>query len=173
MIKLQDKYIEIGKITRYQGNKGEVRVMPSTDIPQRFFELDSVFLKNADEFYELEIEYIRFHKQFVIIKFFGIDSIDQAEELKNSRVLIVESEKYLLPEDSYYVDDLVGCKVYLSDDTYLGKVIEVVDTSGTDIIIVKGEAKEYMLPASREMIIEIDLEAEKIIYNPIQGLLDL
>ena len=173
MIKLQNKYIEIGKITRYQGNKGEVRVMPSTDIPERFFELDSVFLKKDDEFHELEIEYIRFHKQFVVIKFFGIDSIEEAAELKNSKVLIIESEKYILPEDSYYVDDLVGCEVYLSDDTYLGKVIEVVDTRGTDIIIVKGEVKEYMLPASREMIIEINLEAEKIIYNPIPGLLEL
>ncbi|RQD76991.1 MAG: 16S rRNA processing protein RimM [Halanaerobium sp. MSAO_Bac5] len=173
MIKLEDKYIEIGKITRYQGNKGEVRVMPSTDNPERFFELESVFLQKADEFYQLEIEYIRFHKQFVVIKFFGIDSIAEAEELKNSQVLIVESEKYLLPEDSYYVDDLIGCEVYLSDNNYLGKVIEVVDTSGTDIILVKGKAKEYMLPASREMIVEIDLEAEKIIYNPIPGLLEL
>ncbi len=173
MIKLQEDYLEIGKITRYQGNKGEVRVKPTTDIPERFFDLEIVYLKKEDEIIELEIEYIRFHKQFVIIKFFEVNSIDEAEELKNYRVLIDESEKYLLPEDNYYIDDLIDCEVYLRDGEFLGILTEVVDTSGTDIFIVKGEAKEYMLPASREMITEINIDAKKIIVDPIPGLLEL
>ena len=173
MIKLQEDYLEIGKITRYQGNKGEVRVKPTTDIPERFFDLEDVYLKKEDEIIELEIEYIRFHKQFVIIKFFEVNSIDEAEELKNYRVLIDESEKYLLPEDNYYIDDLIDCEVYLRDGEFLGILTEVVDTSGTDIFIVKGEAKEYMLPASREMITEINIDAKKIIVDPIPGLLEL
>lgn len=173
MIKLQEDYLEIGKITRYQGNKGEVRVKPTTDIPERFFDLENVYLKKEDEIIELEIEYIRFHKQFVIIKFLEVNSIDEAEELKNYRVLIDESEKYLLPEDNYYIDDLIDCEVYLRDGEFLGTLTEVVDTTGTDIFIVKGEAKEYMLPASREMIIEIDIDAKKIIVDPIPGLLEL
>jgi len=173
VIKLQEDYLEIGKITRYQGNKGEVRVKPTTDIPERFFDLENVYLKRDDEIIELEIEYIRFHKQFVIIKFIEVNSIDEAEELKNYRVLIDESEKYLLPEDNYYIDDLIDCEVYLRDGEFLGTLTEVVDTTGTDIFIVKGEAKEYMLPASREMIIEIDIDAKKIIVDPIPGLLEL
>ena len=173
MIKLQEDYLEIGKITRYQGNKGEVRVKPTTDIPERFFDLENVYLKKEDEIIELEIEYIRFHKQFVIIKFLEVNSIDEAEELKNYRVSIDESEKYLLPEDNYYIDDLIDCEVYLRDGEFLGILTEVVDTTGTDIFIVKGKAKEYMLPASREMIIEIDIDAKKIIVDPIPGLLEL
>ncbi|MFP4198985.1 MAG: ribosome maturation factor RimM [Halanaerobium sp.] len=173
MKQLRDNYLEIGKITRFQGNKGEVRVLATTDIPERFFDLENVYLKRGEDFKELEIEYIRFHKQFVIIKFFDINSINEAEELKNYQVLIEESEKYLLPEDNFYVSDLIDCEVYLESGTFLGKLIEVVDTSGTDIFLVKGQDKEYMLPASREMIIKIDLENKKIIVDPIPGILDL
>lgn len=170
---MSDNYLEIGKITRFQGNKGEVRVKATTDLPERFFDLDFVYLKRGDDLKELEIEYIRFHKQFVIIKFFDVNSIDEAEELKNYQILIAESEKYLLPEDNFYVSDLIDCDVYLLDGKYLGKLKDVVDTSGTDIFLVRGQDKEYMLPASREMIKEIDLENKKIIVDPIPGILDL
>ena len=170
---MSDNYLEIGIITRFQGNKGEVRVKAITDIPERFLDLDFVYLKRGDELKELEIDYIRFHKQFVIIKFFDVDSIDEAEKLKNYQVLIDESEKYLLPEDNYYVTDLIDCEVYLESGKYLGNLIDVVDTLGADIFLVKGQEKEYMLPASREMILEIDLENKKIIVDPISGILDL
>ncbi len=170
---MNDNYLEIGIITRFQGNKGEVRVKATTDIPERFLDLDTIYLKRGDDFKELEIEYIRFHKQFVIIKFFDINSINEAEELKNYQVLIDESEKYLLPEDNFYVSDLIDCEVYLESGKYLGKLKDVVDTSGTDIFLVAGQDKEYMLPASRDMILEIDLENKKIIVDPIPGILDL
>ena len=170
---MSDNYLEIGKITRFQGNKGEVRIKATTDIPERFLDLDFVYLKRGDELKELEIDYIRFHKQFVIIKFFDVDSIDEAEKLKNYQVLIDESEKYLLPEDNYYVTDLIDCEVYLESGKYLGNLIDVVDTLGADIFLVKGQEKEYMLPASREMILEIDLENKRIIVDPIPGILDL
>ena len=170
---MNDNYLEIGRITRFQGNKGEVRVLPTTDIPERFLDLDIIYLKRGNDFKELEIEYIRFHKQFVIIKFFDVNSINQAEELKNYQVLIDESEKYLLPENNFYVSDLIDCEVYLEDGDYLGKLIEVVDTSGADIFLIQGDEKEYMIPASQEMITEIDLEKKKIIVDPIPGILDL
>jgi 16S rRNA processing protein RimM len=87
--------------------------------------------------------------------------------------LIDKSEKYLLPEDNFYVSDLIDCEVYLESGRYLGTLIDVVDTSGTDIFLVQGQDKKYMLPASREMILEIDLENKKIIVDPIPGILDL
>ncbi len=170
---MSDNYLEIGVITRFQGNKGEVRIKPTTDIPERFLDLDVIYLKRGDDFKELEIDYIRFHKQFVIIKFFDVNSIDEAEELKNYQILIDESEKYILPEDNFYVSDLIDCEVYLESGKYLGKLIDVIDTSGTDVFLVAGQEKEYMLPASREMILEINLENKKIIVDPIPGILDL
>ncbi|SDI02912.1 16S rRNA processing protein RimM [Halanaerobium congolense] len=170
---MNDNYLEIGIITRFQGNKGEVRIKATTDIPERFLDLNFVYLKRGKELKELEIEYIRFHKQFVIIKFFAVNSIDEAEKFKNYQVLIDKSEKYLLPEDNFYVSDLIDCEVYLESGRYLGTLIDVVDTSGTDIFLVQGQDKKYMLPASREMILEIDLENKKIIVDPIPGILDL
>jgi 16S rRNA processing protein RimM len=170
---LDASYLKIGQITRFQGNKGEVRVKATTDLPERFLELDSIYLKRGDNFKELEIEYVRFHKQFVIIKFAGIDSISQAEELKNYQLLITDSEKYLLPEDNYYISDLVGLQVYLKNNDYLGELIDVITTAGTDIFLIKGSKKEYMLPATHEMIIEIDFEQNKLIVDPIPGILEL
>ena len=170
---MSDNFLEIGVITRFQGNKGEVRVKATTDIPERFLDLDTIYLKRGNDLKELDIEYIRFHKQFVIIKFFDINSINEAEELKNYQVLIDESEKYLLPEDNFYVSDLIDCEVYLESGKLLGKRKDVVDTSGTDIFLVEGQDKDYMLPASRDMILEIDLENKKIIVDPIPGILDL
>ncbi|ADO77074.1 ribosome maturation factor RimM [Halanaerobium praevalens] len=170
---MSDNYLEIGIITRFQGNKGEVRVKATTDIPERFFDLESVYLKRRDNLKELEIDYIRFQKQFVIIKFFSINSIDEAEELKNYQVLIDESEKYLLPEDNFYVSDLIESEVYLKTGEYLGKLVDVISNTGTDIFLIAGQKKEYMIPASHEMIIEIKVEAKKIIVDPIPGILDL
>ncbi|MGM0603782.1 MAG: ribosome maturation factor RimM [Bacillota bacterium] len=173
MIKLNDNYITIGQITRFQGNKGEVRVKPLTDIPERFFELEKVYLKNKENIIEMEIEYIRFHKQFVIIKFLSINSISDAEKYRNFEVLIPDAEKLILPEDYYYVDSLIDMEVYLKDGSYLGVIIDVIDTSGTDIFLIKGKIKEFMIPASKEMILDIDFEENKIIAEPVEGLLDL
>lgn len=173
MIKLNDNYITIGQITRFQGNKGELRVKPLTDIPERFFELEKVYLKNEENIVELEIEYIRFHKQFVIIKFLSVNSISDAEKYKNFNVLIPDTEKLILPEDHYYVDSLIDMEVYLKDDSYLGILIDIIDTSGTDIFLIKGKTKDFMIPASKEMILDINFEENKIIVEPVKGLLDL
>jgi len=173
VIKLEEQYLKIADITRYQGNKGEVRAKAVTEIPERFFDLEKVYIKKDGEILEFTVDYIRFQKQFVIIKFFEVNSIGEAEELRNTEVLIDKSERYLLPEDNYYIEDLIDCSVYKKDNQYLGKLKDVVTTAGTDIFIVKGKDKEYMLPASREIIIEIDLEAKKIIVDPIPGLLEL
>jgi len=173
VIKLNNEYTTVGQITRFQGNKGEVRVKPLTDIPERFFELDKVYLKNKKDIIEMQIEYIRFHKQFVIIKFKSVNSISDAEKYKNFEVLIPEAEKMILPEDHYYVDSLINMEVYLQDGSYLGILTDIIDTAGTDIFLIKGKIKDFMIPASKEMILDINFKKNIMIVEPITGLLDL
>ncbi len=135
--------------------------------------LNKVILKRANEQLELEIEDLRFHKQFVIIKFMGINNIGEAISLKNYEILISDEDKLLLPEDHYYVSEIIGCQVYTLQGFELGEIVEVITTGGADIFVVHSAENEYMIPASKEMISEIDLVNNKLIVDPIEGLLDL
>ena len=179
--------IVIGKITTSQGNKGEVRVSPWTDFPERFTALKEVILdyssrqqKNyGQENTEIstkekkEIESVRFHKNFVVIKFAGIDDIEAALSLKDCLVKISEEELVPLAEDNYYIYQLRGAVVKTTSGKLLGELKDVLKTGGTDIFLVRGEEKEYMLPASKEIITEIDIGEMQIIVEPVPGLLDL
>lgn len=168
-----NKLITIGKISKNQGNKGEVRVLPFTDFPERFQLLEKVILLKDDKVMEKKIQSLRYHKKFVIIKFEGIENIGQALELKNYYIKIPEEDLLPLEEEEYYIDDLLGYQVITSSGDIIGNVTEVVTTGGTDIFFVKGNKKEYMIPAAREIILEIDEKEGKMKIDPIPGLLDL
>ena len=181
--------VVIGKITTSQGNKGEVRVSPLTDFPERFSGLTEVILdhsrgqnqqnegviKNEHIRTEgkYEIENVRFHKNFIILKLAGIDDIEAALALKNCLLKIPEQKLVPLEDGHYYIYQLRGASVETVTGEKLGKVIDVLKTGGTDIFLVQGAQKEYMLPASKEMIEDINIEKKRIIVEPIPGLLEL
>ncbi|MFO7814294.1 MAG: ribosome maturation factor RimM [Halanaerobiales bacterium] len=170
-----EELITVGKIAKNQGNKGEVRVTSFTDDLRRFELLDEVVLvsPNNSEKIEKVIEDIWFHKNFVILKLAGIDDIDEALKYRNYLVKIQQNELLPLAEDEFYVDELIDSAVILPDKKKLGKVINVVDTGGTDILIIDGVKKEYMIPMSKEYVQKIDI-AEKMIYiDPVNGILEL
>jgi len=165
--------ITIGKITKNQGNKGEVRVLPLTDIPERFEYLETVNLIKGDKILEKEIESLRFHKNFVIIKFTGINDIGTALELRDFEIKI--SEDLVLPLDDYqyYIEDILGYEVFTNDGQFIGNIAEVITTGGTDVFVVKGKDKDYMIPAAHEIIVDFDEDKEKMVIEPIPGLLEL
>ncbi|ACL69489.1 ribosome maturation factor RimM [Halothermothrix orenii] len=170
---MNDKMITIGKVTTHQGNKGEVRVLPLTDYPERFELLEQVFLVRDNRVIEKRVEQIRFHKKFVIIKFEGIDDIGAALAYKDYFIKIPREETLDLPEGHYFIFELLGFEVYTDEGIFLGKVVDIITTGGTDIIKVKGDKKDYMVPAAREIVVNINPDEEKIIIKPIPGLLDL
>ena len=168
-----ENLISVGKITKNQGNKGEVRVIPLTDFPDRFELLKRVFLVKGSEIEEKIIESTRQHKKFVVIKFSGIDSIEQAVKLRDYEIKIPEEELLPLAEDQYYIYRIIGSSVYTTKGEKLGQLTEVQPTGGTDIFVVKGAEKNYLIPASLEIVVDIDEENNKIVIDPIPGLLDL
>lgn len=170
---MNNDLITIGKITKNQGNKGEVKILSLTDFPERFDYLDYAILVKGKDKLEKQIESVRFHKGFVVIKFSGIDNIGQALELKDYLVKISADEALTLEEDEYYIDDLIGFSVVTITGEELGNLLEVISTGGTDIFLVKGQKKKYMIPAAREIITEVSEEKQSITINPIPGLLDL
>lgn len=168
-----EKLITIGRITKNQGNKGEVRVSPLTDFPERFNMLDSVYLVKEDEVINKVIEDVWFHKEFVIIKFEDIDDIEGAFEIKNYFIKINEDDLLPLDEDRYYIYQILDSNVFTETGIKIGQLKEVLPTGGTDIFVVDGEEKEFMIPASREIVTEINQKKNKIIIKPIPGLLEL
>jgi 16S rRNA processing protein RimM len=168
-----DELISIGRIVKNQGNKGEIRVVPLSDFLERYELLEWVYLFKDDKLIKKKVEKIRFHKQFVIFKLEGINNIEQALSLRDYLIQIPSREKMPLGENEYYIDDIINYSVITHKGEKLGQLSDVLSTSGTDVFLVKGELKEYMIPAAREIILNIDLKNKIIIIKPIPGLLDL
>ena len=168
-----DKLITIGQITKNQGNKGEVRVLPMTDFTERFQVLDKVCLEKGEKTITKEIQDVWYHKQFVIIKFKGVDDIGSAFELQDYLIKIKEENLVPLLEDEYYIYQIKNFQVQTLQGKNLGKLKDVLPTGGADIFLVAGDEKEYMIPASKEIIKSINMSEEKIIVDPFPGLLDL
>ena len=164
--------ITIGKITKQQGNKGELRVLPLTDFPERFTYLESVLLVRGESTEKKEIEKVRFHKKFIIIKLAGVDNIGQAIAYRDYLLKIPVEQMVPLLEDQYYIFELLDYQVYLKEGELLGTVQDIKTTGGTDIFIITDGKKEYMIPAAREFI-TVKQDCQRIIVDPIPGLLDL
>lgn len=147
--------------------------MPLTDFPERYEILDKVFLVKTDRKLEKEIESIRFHKGFVIIKFTDINDINSAEEIRDFEIRIPEEEVLPLEENEYYIDQLIGFEVMTAEGDLLGNIFDIIITGGTDVFVVDGKGKEYMIPAALDLIIEVNEQEKRMIVKPIPGLLEL
>ncbi len=166
-----NQYLEIGQIVNVKGLKGEVKVNSFSEDSQRFEKISEVILKlkNKQEIYIIET--VGYHKNQVIIKFKGVNTVEEAEKLRNAIILIDRKVLGELPEGVYYIADLIGLDVYTETEEYLGKVDDIYNTGSNDIYVVKDElGKQKLLPGIDEVIKKIDLENEKIIVNLIEGL---
>lgn len=169
----EQNLIAVGRIVRYQGNKGEVRVVPLTDYPERFFEYDRLILERATGNEELKVEKVREHKGFIVLKLETIDDIGAAESIKDHLISIPITELPQLPEDSFYIFELKGLEVRTDTGTRLGRITAVSTDTGTDILQVQGEERDYLIPVAKEIIISIDQEEGIVTIKPIPGLLEL
>lgn len=155
------KYLRIGIIVNTQGIKGEVRVMPLTEKIERFTGLKCVYLDDA-KLIRKDIEYVRYHKNFVLIKFKGIDNMNDAEKLKNTYILVDRENAIKLPEGSYFICDLIDIDVFDVNGENLGKVADILSTGSNDVYVVKKDGKETLIPALKSVVKSIDLENNRI-----------
>ncbi len=166
-----NKYLELGQIVNVKGLKGEVKVNPFTDDSTKFERIPKVFIKQKNNLTEYEIEKVGYSKNQVIIKFKNVNTVEEAEKLRNSFIVIDREILGELPEGVYYIADLIGLDVYTENNEYLGKVDDIYNTGSNDIYVVKDElGKQKLLPGIDEVIKKIDLEANKIVVNLIEGL---
>lgn len=167
---MNDKTL-VGKIINTHGIKGNVKIYPYTNNPERFKDLD--YLLIGENFKELRIVDMFIQKGFVYVRFEGYEDINKILDFVNSNVYIYDKDKVKLPEDRYFISDIVNMEVHDLEGQLLGKVTDVIENLANDLFQVQNpNGKIFYLPARKEFIKEIDVDKRVIIIDPIEGLLD-
>ena len=166
--------LQVGIITSTHGVRGEVKVYPTTDDPRRFRRLKEVVLDTGREKLNLEIEGVKFFKQFVILKFKGLDNINDIEKYRQKSLYVTRKNAVRLQRDEYFIADLIGLKVQDEDGTELGTVKDVIETGANDVYEVEMvDGKSLLLPAIKQCILNVDVENGMMQVHVLEGLLDL
>ncbi|MGB8455359.1 MAG: ribosome maturation factor RimM [Anaerocolumna sp.] len=165
-------YLRVGVISATHGIRGEVKVFPTTDDVNRFKELKKVIMDKGDEYIELEIEGVKFFKQQAILKFKGIDNINEIEKYKGKDLLVTRESAVPLEKDEYFIYDMIGSKVITDEELELGELTEVMSTGANDVYVVKTkEGKEILLPSIKECILDVDVTSKLIKVHVLPGLI--
>ena len=156
-----EKLMELGKIVNTFGLKGELKVYPYIDY---FSKVKKVYINGN----LMEVERARYQKNIVIIKLKGIDTIEQAESLKNLMIEMERKDAPDLPKGTYYISDLIGFDVYTDEGKLLGKLDDIFTTGANDIY----QVGKILLPAIKDVVKQIDTDNKKIIVHLLKGLVD-
>lgn len=166
--------LQVGIITSTHGVRGEVKVYPTTDDPRRFRRLKEVVLDTGREKLNLEIEGVKFFKQFVILKFKGLDNINDIEKYRQKSLYVTRKNAVRLQRDEYFIADLIGLKAQDEDGTELGTVKDVIETGANDVYEVEmADGRSLLLPAIKQCILNVDVENGMMQVHVLEGLLDL
>ncbi len=166
--------IAVGKIAKPVGLKGEVKVLPWTDFPERFEKCRRVFaLKKGEPEVELEIVRARAHGRALLVQFAGICTLEAADRLREAELLIPRQEAMPLPEGTYYTFELIGLEVVTEEGERLGRLSDVWSMPAQDVYVVEREGKEILVPALRSIIKDVDLARQRMTVNLPDGLLDI
>lgn len=169
----QHEYITVGKITNTHGNRGLLKVKPLTDFPERFFDMDDIIvMKEEDIRKTLTIQRVTSHKNFLIMQFEEIANMNEAEEYKGALLQVQREHLIELPEDTFYIFEIIGCKVFDRQGNYLGEVKDVIKTGANDVYVVekKTRKKPLLIPAIKSVIYNVDLKQGRIDIDMIEGL---
>lgn len=166
-------FFQIGVITSTHGIKGEVKVFPTTSSIDRFKSLKKVILDTGRERIDLEIEGVKFFKKFAILKFRGINSINDIEKYKGKSLLVPREDAIKLGKDEYFIADLINITVIDEEENMIGHLKDVLETGANDVYVIETqEKKEILLPAIKDCIIDVDIEKKKMKIHIMEGLLD-
>lgn len=168
----QEDYLQVGVITSTHGIRGEVKVFPTTDDAARFQSLKNVVLDTGREKLPLEIEGVKYFKQFVILKFKGIDNINDVEKYRKMPLLVSREDAVALEEDEYFMADMLGMKVYTEEGSPFGVLKDIMETGANDVYVIDTtEHGEVLIPAIKDCILDVNIEEKKMTIHLMNGLL--
>ena len=169
MKKLSD-YTVIGKIINTRGIKGELKIFPMTSVINRFSKLKNVYVGENLTLYE--ISSVKYDNRFVYLKFKGYDNINDVIRLKESNIYIKDEDRIPLDENTFFISDLIGCKVYNMEGLYLGELKDVIENPVHDLYVIVNNQKESLIPAISNFVKLVDIENKVIKIDPIEGLIN-
>lgn len=165
--------LQVGIITGTHGLKGEMKVFPTTNDKERFLDLEDVLLDTGKELLELKVEYCKFFKKFVFVKFEGLDDINEVEQYKRCPLLVRRENAVELEEDEYFVADLLGMTIVDDSGVTIGKLENVIETGANDVYeVLTGDGGRILLPAIKECILDVDMDEGIILVHLMKGLAD-
>lgn len=173
--------LKVGVITSTHGVRGEVKVFPTTDDVNRFKKLKQVKLFTGKEYLSLEIESVKFFKNMVILKFKGLNLIEDVEKYRQKDLFVERKDAVRLKKDEYFIADLIGVQVFGEDGALIGTLKDVITTGANDVYAVEiaegnnlgaATGAEVLLPAIKQCILDVDVEASKMVVHMMEGLLD-
>ena len=168
-----EKVLKVGIISSTHGVRGEVKVFPTTDDAKRFKNLKEVLMDTGKEFCPLQIETVRFFKQFVILKFKEYDRLDDVEKFRGKALFVTREHAVKLNKDEYFIADLIGMNVTADDGILKGRLKDVLQTGANDVYVISLEdGRELLLPAIKECVLDISFEKNVIKIHILEGLLD-
>lgn len=168
-----EKVLKVGIISSTHGVRGEVKVFPTTDDAKRFKNLKEVLMDTGKEFCPLQIETVRFFKQFVILKFKDYDRLDDVEKFRGKALFVTREHAVKLNKDEYFIADLIGMNVTADDGILKGRLKDVLQTGANDVYVISLEdGREMLLPAIKECVLDISFEKNVIKIHILEGLLD-
>lgn len=163
--------LEVGKIVNTHGLRGEVKVVPWTDTPELFEQIDFVFVCRRGQREKLTLQNIKYQKQNLIVKFQEIQDIDQAQLYKNMVLSAPREMLGELPEGVYYITDLIGLSVMDEAGNKIGVLSDVFQTGSNDVYTVKREGKkDLLLPVIEDVVLQVDLERGTVMVRVMEGL---
>ena len=171
-----EELFQVGSITQTHGIKGEVKVFPLTDDISRFKNMKNLLLDGGkDGYISLEVENVRPQKNLVILKFKGIDNINDIEKYKGQGLYVTKENRVELKDDEYFIADLIGCEVYVDTDSdkKFGTISDVMETGANDVYEITLEnGKTVLVPAIKECILNVDIEGGRVDIHLLEGLMD-
>lgn len=167
---MKKEFLEIGKVVGTHGVRGMVRIQPWSDDGEFFTRFKKFYLDNGKT--KIEMSKIAPHGNIVIAAVNGIESIEDAEKLRG-QVLYIKRDDAHLPEGRYFVSEIIGTQVFDADTgKLLGVLSEVSPTGANDVWHIKSGEKEYLIPAIPDVIVNVDIDNDKIIIRPLKGIFD-
>ena len=168
-----EQLLQVGVITQTHGVHGEVKVFPTTDDPERFLDLEYVFLDTGREKKKLTIQSVKFFKQFVILKFKGINNINDIEKYKRCSLFVDRENAVELEEDEYFIADMIGMDVLTEDGEIFGTLKDVIETGANDVYVINSKKHgEVLIPAIKECILDVNVKEGKMLVHLMDGLIE-
>lgn len=167
-----EDFFQVGIITSPHGVHGEVKVYPTTDDVRRFRRLKEIILDTGKERLNLEIEGVKFVKQFAVLKFKGYDNMNDVEKFRQKSLFVARENAVRLKRDEYYIADLMGLKVLDEEGQEIGVLREVIETGANDVYAIDlKDGRELLLPAIKQCVLMVDVEEGFIKIHILEGLL--